>query len=177
MKNAILLNPGSFLQAMAKSIKKEAVKRKPIASSAKNIKSKNNTDEKVKVYADEEQGILPDETTEQIEEDIKVGEKDEDIYTKEGRKVQEDEDEIEPWEEGFMEGASGPGQLGKDALTGKPLMGADNVYEVEHEGKLYRFVSEKNAEEFLKKRNKKMAIKSVLTARTKPNEKKAKGKF
>ncbi len=142
-----------------------------MAPSVKNIKSKNNTDEKVKVYADEE--LLPNETTEQIEEDIKVGEKDEDIYTKEGRKVQEDEDEIEPWEEGFMEGASGPGQLGKDALTGKPLMGADNVYEVEHEGKLYRFVSEKNAEEFMKKRNKKTAIKSILTARTKSNGKKA----
>ena len=75
--------------------------------------------------------------------------------TEEGRKKLEEDDEIAPWEEGFMEGAHDAGQLGKDALTGEPLMGADDVIEMDYEGKLYRFVSRKNAEEFVKRRKKK----------------------
>jgi hypothetical protein len=79
------------------------------------------------------------------------GDEDEDIYTEEGRKKLEEDDEIEPWEEGVMEGASGLGQLGKDALTGKPLMDSDEVIEMELGGQLYRFVSTKNAEKFREK--------------------------
>ena len=80
--------------------------------------------------------------------------KDPDVYSKAGRDVLEDEGDIEPWEEGFMEGASGQGQLGKDALTGKPIMGAEEVIELEYEGKLYRFTSQKNATEWLAKQKK-----------------------
>ena len=47
------------------------------------------------------------------------------------------------------------GQLAKDALTGEPLMGADNVIELEMNGKLYRFVNEKNAQKFKQKHKKK----------------------
>ncbi len=105
-----------------------------------------------KDYAAEEQGILKEQTSEEIEQDMEHGEKDEDIYTKEGREKLEEDDEIEPWEEGFMEGASEGGQLGKDALTGEPLMDVEDVVETEIDGELYRFVSEENAEKFRKKK-------------------------
>ncbi|MEK6900827.1 MAG: hypothetical protein AABX37_00620 [Nanoarchaeota archaeon] len=105
-----------------------------------------------KVYPAEEQGIEREETDEEVEEGMKTGRKDEDIYAKKGRELLEEDDEIEPWEEGFMEGASGLGQLGKDALTGEPLAGADDIIELEFEGKMYRFVSRANAEKFMKKK-------------------------
>jgi YHS domain-containing protein len=47
-----------------------------------------------------------------------------------------------------MEGASQAGQLGKDALTGEPLMDVENVVEAEIKGKSYRFVNEENAQKF-----------------------------
>ncbi|MBI2665544.1 hypothetical protein HYX12_02920 [Candidatus Woesearchaeota archaeon] len=93
-----------------------------------------------------------EESTSEKEEEMEQGELDEDLETKEGRQKQVDEDEIEPWEEGFVEGASDEGQLAKDALTGKPLMGGDDVVELEFKGKVYRFLNEKNAQEFKKKR-------------------------
>ncbi len=118
-------------------------------------KKKKSSEEKIKVYPAEEQGILPEETPEEIEEDMEQGEKDEDIYTKEGREKLEEDAEIEPWEEGFMEGASGAGQFGKDALTGEPLMDTDDIVEAEIERKVYRFASRENAEKFRKKLRKK----------------------
>ena len=102
-------------------------------------------------YPSEEQGIDEEETSEEKEESMEHGEEDEDIYTSEGRDKLEEDDEIDSWEEGFMEGASGAGQLGKDALTGEPLMDIDDVVEAKIGGKVYRFVSEENAEKFRKK--------------------------
>lgn len=134
-----------------KEVKKTVSKSKPAAK--KPLKVSKTKEEYRKVYPDEEQGILKDKNQLQKEEEIVAGERDEDIYTKEGREVLDDE--IEPWEEGFMEGASDLGQLGKDALTGQPIMGAENVIELEHDGKSYRFVSEKNAEEWMKRKQKK----------------------
>ena len=114
-----------------------------------------HTKEEDEVYPAEEQGILADESSEEHELAMTVGDEDEDIYTEEGRKKLEEDDEIEPWEEGVMAGASGLGQLGKDALSGKPIMDADEVIEMELDGKLYRFVSAKNAEKFREKMTKK----------------------
>lgn len=111
-------------------------------------------EEKVEVYPDEEQGVLPEKTPDEKKAGIMHGEKDEDIYEEEGREVQVDEDEIEPWEEGFMEGAAGPGQLGKDALTGEPLRDVEDVVEAEIGGKTYRFASEENARKFREKKEK-----------------------
>jgi len=90
----------------------------------KKKKVKSNVDES-KDYPAEEQGILPKETSEEIKDDFHTGTKEEDPYTQEGREVMEDEDEMDNVEQGFMEGASGGGQLAKDALTGEPLMGED----------------------------------------------------
>ena len=116
------------------------------------MKSTANSSEESKVYAEEEQGILPEENSEERELKIKQGEKEKDVYTEEGREALEEDDEIEPWEEGFAKGASGAGQLGKDALTGEPLMDVDDVIEAEIDEKIYRFVSRENAEKFRKKK-------------------------
>ena len=129
-------------------------KSTPVRKSLPTGKKRAAPEREVKDYAADEQGILPEESEDEVESKMKQGEKDEDIYSKKGRDLLEEDDEIEPWEEGFMEGANDLGQLGKDALTGQPLMGADDVVELEWEGKLYRFVSRKNAEEFMKRRKK-----------------------
>lgn len=111
-------------------------------------KKKNEEEEKVDLYPDEEQGILPDEKPEERRTKMIQGEEDEDIYSAEGRDLQEEDDEIAPWEEGFVEGAAGPGQLGKDALTGEPLKDVEEVIETEIDGKTYRFASRENARKF-----------------------------
>ncbi|MDP3733761.1 MAG: hypothetical protein Q8R37_00900 [Nanoarchaeota archaeon] len=103
------------------------------------------------LYPSEEQGILPDDDKDTIKSKIRTGNRDEDIYSAAGREELEEDDEVNPWEEGFMEGASGAGQLAKDALTGEPLMGIADVVEVEIDGKMYRFVNEENAQKFRKK--------------------------
>lgn len=121
-------------------------------ASKKPVKKKSkDEDEKLEVYPDEEQGILKEETSDEKKAKMKLGEEDEDIYSKEGQEEEVEEDEIEPWEAGFMKGASGPGQLGKDALTGKPLMDVEDVVEMEIEGKSYRFANQKNALKFREK--------------------------
>ena len=143
---------------MAKKAAKKTVKKKTKAVSPRKapqvkpeLDATAHAREEEDLYPEEEQGILPEETSEEHELAMEHGEEDEDIYTEEGRKKLQEDDEIEPWEEGLIEGATELGQLGKDALTGQPLMGADEVIEMELNGKMYRFVSEKNAEKFRKK--------------------------
>jgi hypothetical protein len=103
-------------------------------------------------HAAKEQGILPDENSEEKKEAMEHGDEDEDVYSEEGREKLEEDDEIEPFEAGFMQGASQAGGLGKDALTGEPLMGIDDVVEAKIDGKLYRFVNEENAQKFREKK-------------------------
>lgn len=102
----------------------------------------------------EEQGILPEGTSEEIEAEMRLGERNEDPYLKEGRQLEVEDDVIEPWEEGFLDGAHDVGQLGKDALTGEPLLGIENVVETIIDGQIYRFVNEKNARKFREKKEK-----------------------
>lgn len=73
------------------------------------------------------------------EEDYKVEEGDElgGVYSEEGREKLVEEDEIEGWEEGFMEGADMDGQLGKCANCGDMIN--ERCEEKEIEGKLRRF--------------------------------------
>ena len=123
-----------------KKAAKKAVKKK--------LPEPEEDDEDVELHPAEEQGILPEETSEEHEIAMVHGDEDEDIYTEEGVKKLQEDDEIEPWEEGLIEGATELGRLGKDALTGQPLMGADEVIEMDLNGKMYRFVSTKNAEKF-----------------------------
>ena len=114
----------------------------------KKNEKKTEDSEELEVHPAEEQGILPEETSEEKKEAMEHGEEDEDIYSKEGREKLEEDGEISPEEEGFMEGASQTGQLGKDALTGEPLMDVEDVVEAEINGKIYRFASEENAQKF-----------------------------
>ena len=151
----ILLNPYFLLPIMPKkAVKREVVKpakKKAVSTPIKSPQKKSKNNEKLEVYPDEEQGILKEETLEEKKRKVIAGDKNDDIYTEEGQEVEVEEDEIEPWEEGFMKGASGPGQLAKDALTGKPLMDVEDVVEMEINGKLYRFASQRNAEKFREK--------------------------
>ncbi len=103
-----------------------------------------------KYYAAEEQGIEEDENSEKKKEKMEHGDRDEDVYSKEGREKLVEDGEIDPIEAGIMEGAAQAGQLGKDALTGEAILG--EAVEIEIDGKVYRFVSEENAEEFRKKK-------------------------
>lgn len=103
-------------------------------------------------YPEEEQGILPDKTEEEREEDMKAGKKNVDVYSEEGRELLEEDDEVEAWEAGFAQGAEQEGQLAKDALTGEPLMEVEDVVEMKIDGQLYRFLNEENAEAFRKKK-------------------------
>ncbi|MAG08124.1 hypothetical protein CMO89_01520 [Candidatus Woesearchaeota archaeon] len=104
-----------------------------------------------KVYPAEEQGGKS-ETEEEIEEDMETGEKEEDVYTEEGREKLVEDDEIEPGEEGFMKGAEGLGQDSKCRKCGKILK--DEFLEKEIDGELHRFCSDKCAEEYEREKNK-----------------------
>ena len=82
---------------------------------------------------------------------IKEGELIEDIYDKEALEQLEEDDEIEPWEQGFIQGTLNH-HLAKDALTGKPIINADQAYELRLGGDLYWFENEHNAQEYLKRK-------------------------
>lgn len=112
-------------------------------------------EESEEVYPEEEQGIVPEDTPEEQELHIQKGEDEADVYSEKGRELLEDDDEIEPWEQGFMEGAHDAGQLGKDAFTGEPLKGVDDVIEMKIGQTVYRFANRKNAEKFKEKMGKK----------------------
>lgn len=122
---------------------------------AKKKAKREVAEEPEEIYPDEEQGIVPEDTPEEHKAHITAGEDEEDVYSEEGREALEEDDEIEPWEEGFVEGAHDAGQLGKDALTGEPLLGIDKVVEMKIGRKTYRFANKKNAEKFKEKMGKK----------------------
>ena len=69
-----------------------------------------------------------------------------DIYTEEGLEDLEEDDEIAPWEEGFMEGATGGGQGAKCRKCGMILI--EDFIEKQIGRKIYRFCSEKCAETY-----------------------------
>lgn len=69
-------------------------------------------------------------------------ERGEDIYDEEDREQLVEDDEIEPWEEGFMKGAEGGGQDAKCRTCGKVLMGPEDIVEKKIKGHILRFCSE-----------------------------------
>jgi len=71
----------------------------------------------------------------------------EEIYSESGREKLVEDDEIEPWEEGFMEGADDDGQQAKCRKCGKLLTGTD-VVEREINDELCWFCSEECAEKY-----------------------------
>ncbi len=99
-----------------------------------------------------EQGILKEETSEEKELDMELGEKDEDVYTEEGREELIEDDEVDAWEEGFMEGAEGRGELAKCAYCGKVLnQSKRKLIEREINNELYLFCSESCAKKGIRK--------------------------
>ena len=83
-------------------------------------------------------------------EEINESEDIEKVYSEEGRDSLVEDDEMEPWEQGFMEGAEDDGQGAKCRKCGKVLIGPDSIVEREIDGEVYRFCSEECAEKFEK---------------------------
>lgn len=99
-----------------------------------------------------EQGILKEESPEEKEMDMETGEKDEDVYTEGGREKLSEDDEVDAWEEGFMEGAEGRGELAKCAHCGKVLSQSKRkIIEREIDDELYLFCSPECAEKGVRK--------------------------
>jgi len=106
--------------------------------------------EEEKVYPAEEQWDKS-ETEEETEQDMETGEKEEDVYTKEGREKLVEDDEIKPEEEAFMEGEEEKGELAKCANCGKVLsQKKEEVIEREIDDEIFWFCSDKCANEYRK---------------------------
>lgn len=75
-------------------------------------------------------------------DEMRTGAKDATVYTAAGREVLEEDDELDTWEEGFMEGAEDDGEQGKCANCGAALLDYKTV-ETKIDGKTYWFCSNK----------------------------------
>ena len=84
-----------------------------------------------------------------VPEEWEEEEGEKDIYSEGGREKLVEDDEIEPWEQGFMQGAEGGGQGAKCRKCGKPLVDKE-IVEKEIDGENYRFCSEECANKFEK---------------------------
>lgn len=104
-------------------------------------------------YPAEEQGIEAEETAEELEQDMETGGKEADVYSSKGRKVLRDGDEVDDWEDGFMEGAEGGGQQAKCMRCGKDIK-LDQCVEKEIDGELKWYCSMKCLTEYEKKKKK-----------------------
>lgn len=75
-----------------------------------------------------------------VRESLRLGVKEKDVYTRVSRDALVEEDELAPWEEGFMEGAEKGGQRAKCASCGQILSRGSTV-ERKIAGKLLWFCS------------------------------------
>jgi adenine-specific DNA methylase len=108
--------------------------------------------EKIKVYPAKEQGIKKPETSEEKEEAMEEGKEEETVYSEEGREKLAEDDEIKPFEEGFMEGAEGRGKKNSCAECGKQIEEDDeNIVERKFGDEIKLFCSEEHAENYAKK--------------------------
>jgi len=77
--------------------------------------------------------------------------REESIYNEEGMQEAIDADEIDEFEQGFMQGYENEEKSAKCSLCNKILDNKEeDIIEVEFEGEIYRFCSEKCAETFKK---------------------------
>jgi hypothetical protein len=96
-----------------------------------------------------EQQVKPkkERTKEEQRLAMKTGEQDEEVYTEAGRDELVENDEIDTWEEGFMEGAEGRGQMTSCARCGKLLgQGKTKIFGRKINGKKMLFCSKEHAE-------------------------------
>jgi|GEM_PF-1444939 len=86
-------------------------------------------------------------TKDEIREDIDSGFDDKEVYDETGRHKLVEDDEIDTWEEGFMEGAEGRGGMTSCARCGK-LLDEDKgrIFEKKINGKKMLFCSKEHAE-------------------------------
>ena len=104
----------------------------------------------------EEQGIKKPKTSEEIESDMEQGKKDETVYSEEGREKLSEDDQMEPFEQGYMEGAEGRGKKNSCAECGVQISEDDeNIVEREFEGEVKWFCSEEHAEKYAEKHKEK----------------------
>ncbi len=73
---------------------------------------------------------------------------DDSVYKEEERDELEEDDEISPTEEAFMEGYEEEDKVAKCATCGKPLLDIKTAVEREFKGHHYRFCSEKCAKSY-----------------------------
>ena len=94
-------------------------------------------------------------TPDELKAEMEAGKKSEEVYTEEGREKLAEDDEVEPFEQGFMEGAEGRGEQNCCAECGK-LLGEEEkeIIEREFDGELKWFCSEEHAQNYAKKREK-----------------------
>ena len=86
-------------------------------------------------------------------DDLGIGEPEsaddtDDIYEEKERDELEDEDEITPTEDAFMEGYEEEEKVAGCAKCKKPLLEMEKAVEREYKGKHYRFCSEKCAKTY-----------------------------
>ena len=88
-------------------------------------------------------------TKEELEQEIELGEKEEDPYTKEGRHAAVEDDSLTDSDEGFMAGYE-QGEDSTKCATCKKIL-EDDFIEEEFEEETLRFCSENCAEKYEKK--------------------------
>lgn len=124
--------------------------KKPAKKAPKKAKDEKYTDDVE--LSDEPEEFLDEPSEHSTETDhdlkVKVGERDEDVYTEEGREDLEESDEVAPWEEGFSEGASHGGENATCAHCDKVLgdRDEDEIIERRYKGENMKFCSEKCAQ-------------------------------
>jgi len=117
--------------------------------------AKKKTKEKKKFAGeDEAKQIQVEKTVEEQETEMEKGTRDEEVYKEAGREKLKEDDELDDWEEGFMEGAEGRGEQNSCAECGK-LLGEENVFEREFDGEIKWFCSEEHAQNYADKLKKK----------------------
>ncbi len=104
-------------------------------------------DESISNEPDEEQGIKEELTDEEERLEIDKGDGDAEVYEKEGLDDLEDDDEVDPIEQAFMEGYNDTSGLSKCAHCGKPL-DEDKTIEHKIKGKKHWFCSTDCVDEY-----------------------------
>jgi hypothetical protein len=94
----------------------------------------------------------PKKVKDEVRKKIATGEKEADVYSQTGREQLEEDDEIDTWEEGFMEGAAQDGALGKCANCGAALF-KGNTVETKIKSKKVWFCSDYCLDEYKEKKN------------------------
>lgn len=92
-----------------------------------------------------------DESKDDTRQEMESGEEEETVYDDVGREKLMEDDEIDPWEEGFMEGAEDDGEQGKCQYCGAALLDPKHTFETKIDGKTYWFCSAEHLQKFTEK--------------------------